>query len=125
MVSFESGQGRTATATPQPTQGQQHLRIKHPGRGEPVRLAVAALCDLRPSLPDPDLSSLLLEGRRGEFRQHTYPVLMECIEAACALHDRAVMEPGRGKVIWRRYLPLRYSSICAKGMRQVAGSGQL
>jgi hypothetical protein len=59
-----------------------------------------------------------------KFRQHTYPVLMECIEATCTLHDQAVMEPGRGKVIWRRYLPLRYSSIRAKGMRQVAGSGQ-
>jgi hypothetical protein len=97
-VFFKSSQGRTATSTPQPAQAQYYLRIKHPGGGEPVRLAVAALRDLWLLVPDPLVCSLKAGGGGGGgLKQQTDPVFMECIEAACTLHDWAVMEPWRGK----------------------------
>ena len=80
------------------------------------------LCEQRACSPDPDLSSVLLEGEAGVFKQSSYPVLLDCIEAVCAFHDRSVMADGR-KVVWRRYLPLEFSSKCGKGVRCEGAGG--
>jgi len=126
LVFFEQGQGTTATTTAQAAQAKFFLRIRDPiNSSSTIRLAVADLCDLRPSVPDPDLSDIVLEGRRGVFKQASYPVLLESIEAPCALHDRRVTEADGSKVMWRRYLPIDSSSrrLRQRGLREVTTEG--
>jgi hypothetical protein len=82
LVYFEKGKGATVTVNAQAAQAKFFLRIQHPDdSSKMIRLVIADLCDQRPTLPDPDLSDLHLEGRRGVVQQASYPVLIESIEA--------------------------------------------
>jgi hypothetical protein len=69
LVYFETGRGAAVTTTPQAAPAELFLRIQHPtSSSQVVRLAVR-LCEQRVCSPDPDLSSVLLEGEAGVFKQ--------------------------------------------------------
>lgn len=87
------------------------LRIQHPTDASKVaRVVIADFCDKRPSHNDSDLADFTLEGRKGVYTHTDYPVLLETIEGAVALHDRMVKESTGVVCCWRSYLPLSFKS---------------